>query len=172
MTTRSSTHPRGHSGTYTQQQERPPAQRRPSNRADYTFGHRGRQVRVGPVTFWIVVGTLVTMASWSLATGSYFAFRDDVLTGLIARHAEMQVAYEDRIAELRAQVDRVTGRQLLNQEKFEQKLEQVMRRQHVLESRASRMNSMPDPASTGSTTKAPGRGALLQRQAEDLKTAA
>src|SRR5215210_4569855 len=169
MTTRSSTHPRGHSGTYTQQQERPPEQRRPASRADYTFGHRGRQVRVGPVTFWIVVGTLVTMASWSLATGTYFAFRDDVLTGLIARQAEMQVAYEDRIAELRAQVDRITGRQLLDQEQFDQKLDQILRRQHMLESRASGMSSMPDPTSTGSTRNL-GRGALLQRQTPETKT--
>jgi murein DD-endopeptidase MepM/ murein hydrolase activator NlpD len=110
------------------------------------------------------------MASWSLATGTYFAFRDDLLTGLIARQAEMQVAYEDRIAELRAQVDRITGRQLLDQEQFDQKLDQILRRQHMLESRATSMSSMPDPTSTGST-KAPGRGALLQRQLPETKTA-
>ena len=71
------------------------------------------------------------MAGWSLATGTYFAFHDDVLTRLIARQKEQQFAYEDRIAELRAQVDRITSRQLLNQEQFEQKLEQIMRRQSV-----------------------------------------
>ena len=48
-----------------------------------------------------------------------------------------QFAYEDRIAELRAQVDRITSRQLLDQEQFEQKLDQIMRRQATLESRAS-----------------------------------
>ena len=73
------------------------------------------------------------MAGWSLATGTYFAFHDDVLSRLIARQKEQQFAYEDRIAELRAQVDRITSRQLLNQEQFEQKLEQVMRRQSTLE---------------------------------------
>ena len=92
---------------------------------DYTFAHGGRQVRIGPVAFWIVVGTLVIMAVWSVATGTYFAFRNDVLTRLIGRQAEMQFAYEDRIAELRAQVDRITSRQLLDQEQFEQKLERV-----------------------------------------------
>jgi murein DD-endopeptidase MepM/ murein hydrolase activator NlpD len=170
MTNGSNAHSPAYSGHH-RSREGQATHRQPIRRADYTLGHAGRQVRVGPVTFWIVVGTLVTMASWSLATGSYFAFRDDVLTGLIARQAEMQVAYEDRIAELRAQVDRITGRQLLDQEKFEQKLDQVMRRQHVLESRASSMNSMPDPASTGSTPKGPGRGALLQRQAPDKAAA-
>ncbi len=78
-----------------------PARRR--SKADYTLAHAGRQVRIGPVAFWIVVGTLVIMASWSVATATYFAFRDDVLTRLIARQADMQFAYEDRIAEMRAQ---------------------------------------------------------------------
>ena len=124
---------------------------RPSSRkTDYTLGHSGRQVRVGPVTFWIAVGSLVIMAGWSLATGTYFAFHDDVLTRLITRQKEQQFAYEDRIAELRAQVDRITSRQLLNQEHFEQKLEQVMRRQSVLENRATTLSSVPDPTPTGS----------------------
>ena len=34
---------------------------------------------------------LVIMAGWSLATGTYFAFHDDVLTRLIARQAEHAV---------------------------------------------------------------------------------
>ena len=119
-------------------------------RAGYTIAHAGHQFRLGPLTFWIAVGSLVIMAGWSLATRTYFAFHDDVLSRLIARQKEQQFAYEDRIAELRAQVDRITSRQLLNQEQFEQKLEQIMRRQSTLESRASTLAGVPDPAPTGS----------------------
>src|SRR5581483_11654982 len=129
-----------------------------ARRSDYTFGHAGHQVRLGPVAFWIVVGTLVIMAGWSIATGTYFAFRDDVLTRLISRQAEMQFAYEDRIAELRAQVDRITSRQLLDQEQFEQKLDALIRRQSVLEQRSSALGSIgADPMPTGSIPH--GRGA-------------
>ena len=115
---------------------------------DYTLVHGGRQVRIGPVAFWIVVGTLVAMAVWSIGTGSYFAFTDAVLTRLIGRQAEMQFAYEDRIAELRSQVDRITSRQLLDQEQFEQKLSSLMQRQTILESRTSALSG--DVATTGS----------------------
>jgi len=115
---------------------------------DYTLVHGGRQVRIGPVAFWIVVGTLVVMGVWSIATGTYFTFSSDVLTRLIGRQAEMQFAYEDRIAELRAQVDRITSRQLLDQEQFEQKLSDLMRRQATLESRTSALTG--DPGITGS----------------------
>lgn len=120
----------------------------------WTLGHAGRQVRVGPVAFWIIVGTLVIMAGWSVITATYFAFRDDVLTRLLARQADMQYAYEDRIAELRAQVDRLASRQLLDQEQYEKKLEQVLRRQAALESRAAAMSSLPDPTPTGSVRPA------------------
>jgi murein DD-endopeptidase MepM/ murein hydrolase activator NlpD len=153
-----------------QKPARPPAQRYPDPRAhqahrramraaDYTLGHAGRQVRLGPVAFWIVVGTLVVMAGWSVATGTYFAFHDDVLKRLIARQTEMQFAYEDRIAELRAQVDRVTSRQLLDQEQFEQKLDQIARKQTLLEQRASTLHSLADPAITGSIKPAGRTGA-------------
>src|SRR5947209_18474246 len=70
----------------------------------------------------------------------------------------MQYAYEDRIAELRSKVDRTTSRQLLDQEQFDQKLDQIMKRQTALESRATALGSMPDAAITGSI-KPPARGA-------------
>jgi murein DD-endopeptidase MepM/ murein hydrolase activator NlpD len=127
----------------------------------YTIVHAGKQVRFGPVMFWIVVGTVVLLGLWSAATATYFAFRDDVLTRLIARQAEMQYAYEDRIAELRAKVDRTTSRQLLDQEQFDQKLDQIMKRQTALESRATALGAMPDV--TGSIPRAaPQRGEASQ----------
>jgi len=113
----------------------------------YTLAHAGHQIRIGPVAFWIVVGALVVMAAWSVATGTYFAFRDNVLTRLIGRQAEMQFAYEDRIAELRAQVDRIMSRQMLDQEQFEKKLNALLQRQSTLEQRASALGG--DLTTTG-----------------------
>jgi murein DD-endopeptidase MepM/ murein hydrolase activator NlpD len=132
--------------------------------ADFTLGLRGRQVRIGPVAFWTCVGTLVVMATWSVVTATYFAFRDDFLTRLISRQAEMQYAYEDRIAELRSQVDRLASRQLLDQEQYEQKLDQVARRQATLESRAAMLTGLPDATPTGSI-KTPARPAVSTRPA-------
>src|SRR5258706_1137700 len=146
---------------------RAPTRRPATNRAavptahmqqGYTLVHAGKQVRFGPVAFWIVIGTVTVLGIWSAATATYFAFRDDVLTRLIARQAEMQYAYEDRIAELRAKVDRTTSRQLLDQEQFDQKLEQIMRRQTTLESRATALGAIPDASVTGSI-RPPSRGA-------------
>ncbi len=115
----------GHrNGQATQQPHRQVAKQSRIVASDYTLVHRGRLVRLGPIAFWICIGSLVIMAGWALMTATYFAFQDDVLTRLIARQAEMQFAYEDRIADMRAQVDRITSRQLLDQEQIEQKLDQ------------------------------------------------
>src|ERR1700750_3143963 len=130
------------------------------SQSGYTIVHAGKQVRFGPVAFWIVVGTVTLLGMWSAATATYFAFRDDVLTRLIARQAEMQYAYEDRISELRARVDRSASRQLLDQEQFDQKLDQIMRRQSALESRATALGAIPDSAATGSI-RPPARGTAV-----------
>src|ERR1700712_5006617 len=164
----------GHHSEYQQQQHHPHESRarRPVAQAaalppahdGYAIVHAGKQVRFGPVAFWIVVGTIVVLGMWSAATATYFAFRDDVLTRLIGRQAEMQYAYEDRIAELRAKVDRTTSRQLLDQEQFDQKLDQIMKRQTALESRATALGAIPDSASTGSI-RPPARGAAADAPA-------
>jgi murein DD-endopeptidase MepM/ murein hydrolase activator NlpD len=45
----------------------------------------------------------------------------------------------------------MSSRQLLNQEQYEQKLDQIMRRQSALENRANAIQTMPDSIVTGST---------------------
>ena len=132
--------------------------RMPGDRSDF-----------GPVAFWIAVGTVVVMAGWSVAAATYLAFRDDVLRTLIAHQADQQFAYEDRIAELRAQIDRTTSRQLLDQEQVEQKLEDLMHRQAILE-RAPPHSAVrpipPPPARSGPSARrpdpAPSRGSGKQ----------
>jgi murein DD-endopeptidase MepM/ murein hydrolase activator NlpD len=145
---------------HAQDHARPPHHRRPpqthahhrprQDGHDYALVHHGKQIRVGPVVFWIVTGSIILMGAWSAATATYFAFRDDVLTRLIARQAEMQYAYEDRIAELRSRIDRTTSRQLLDQEQYDQKLGQIVKRQQMLESRTNALGSLPDISATGS----------------------
>jgi murein DD-endopeptidase MepM/ murein hydrolase activator NlpD len=144
-----------------------PASKYSPPQTGWTLGHAGRQVRVGPVAFWTIVGSLVLMAGWSAVTATYFAFRDDVLTRLLARQAQMQYAYEDRIADLRGQVDKLASRQLLDQEQVESKLEQISRRQATLESRSSALSTIADPSPTGTikTTPRPGAPVLLPQAA-------
>jgi murein DD-endopeptidase MepM/ murein hydrolase activator NlpD len=153
-------HPDNHYEDFSKAQLQPAVALRPRG-ADYTLLHAGRQLRLGPIAFWVVVGTLVIMAVWTITTATYFAFRDDVLTRLIARQADMQFGYEDRIADLRAQVDRMSSRQLLDQDQYEQKLDHILRRQAALEARATALNGLPEAGVTGSI-RPPGRSEPLR----------
>jgi len=154
-------HPHDHGRAFTRRSAPPRAQppvAKPGSENGYTLVHAGKQVRFGPVVFWIVVGTVTLLGLWSAATATYFTFRDDVLTRLISRQTEMQNAYEDRIAELRAKIDRTTSRQLLDQEQFGQKLTQIMRRQAALEGRATALSAIPDITGSIEPTASPRAG--------------
>jgi murein DD-endopeptidase MepM/ murein hydrolase activator NlpD len=56
----------------------------------------------------------------------------------------MQVAYEDRIRDLRSQVDRFASRQMVDQSEIERRIDQLARRQTVLETRQSIVTSISD----------------------------
>ncbi len=84
---------------------------------------------------------LVVTAVWSVAACAYFAFRNDVLTRL-GRQTDMQIIYEDHIAELRVHVDRVLSRQLLDQMRIEQQLNALLQREKTLEQRTSALTNV------------------------------
>src|SRR5262245_38459052 len=115
----------------------------------------GRRRRLRAIAPWVIVGALLTIAAWSITSATFSAFREDVRAGLLARQAEMQSAYEDRIAELRAQIDRFSSRRVIDQEQYEKKLEQILRRQTTLESRTGALNGLGDATAT---IKQPARG--------------
>jgi murein DD-endopeptidase MepM/ murein hydrolase activator NlpD len=166
MSDRVPSHPRDH---HRKTSAEALARHRAKSGAAYTLGHGARQVRLGPITFWTIVGTLVAMSVWSFGTASYFAFREDLLTRLISRQAQMQYGYEDRIADLRAQVDRLASRQLLDQEQYEQKLEHLVRRETLLESRASALSGLPDQTPTGSIRPTNRPATATDKPASPLK---
>ena len=94
---------------------------------------------------------------------AYLVFRDDLIGASMARQARMQHEYEDRIAALRAQVDRITSRQLLDQQVVEEKVEKLMEQQMALTNRQGKLgsvleraeNSGLDTTTLGATEKQP-----------------
>lgn len=103
---------------------------------------RGETVRYFTMKPWMAVlgGTAAVglIASYLLAT-SYLVFRDDLIGGSIARQARLQQAYEDRIASLRTQLDRVTSRQMLDQKMMDGKVSELIQRQKALSDQNRRL---------------------------------
>lgn len=110
---------------------------------------RGDTIRHFTVRPWAVA--LVGSALSAIAVGyllatSYLVLRDDLIGAAHARQARMQQAYEDRISALRAQVDRITSRQLLDQKLMESKVTELLERQSQLSARHGRLEPILDRA--------------------------
>lgn len=88
-----------------------------------------------------------------LAATTYLVLRDDLIGGTIARQARMQHEYEDRITALRAQVDRVTSRQLLDQQVVEEKVEKLLQQQQEISSRSGRLGALAGAAGSPQTAE-------------------
>jgi len=81
-----------------------------------------------------------------LTATAYLVIRDDLIGASMARQARMQHEYEDRIAALRAQLDRITSRQLLDQQVVEEKVDKLMEQQLALTNRQGKLGSVLERA--------------------------
>ncbi len=109
----------------------------------------GDKVRHMTLRPWMAALSVCFVSVFSigyLAATSYLVLRDDLIGGTMARQARMQHEYEDRIAALRAQVDRVTSRQLLDQQVVEDKVEKLLQQQMALTSRHGKLDTLLDRA--------------------------
>jgi murein DD-endopeptidase MepM/ murein hydrolase activator NlpD len=134
---------------------------------------RQRTIRELHVRPWLAVAAAVLgglfFVTYFAATG-YLVFRDDLLAASFARQARQRVAYEDRIAALRADIDRLSGRQLLNQEEFEERLEDVTSRQAVLDERQKSLADLGEAAKSAGLAIPDGGASGDNPEADDELT--
>ena len=114
----------------------------PSQAQSRSFGRRsdlhkitivhGDRVRDFHVDTRMAAGLAAVAGAFALAflgaTGVFFV-RDDLLADQLGRQVRAERAYEDRVAALRAEIDRINARQLVDQDAFEAKIDQLMARQ-------------------------------------------
>lgn len=113
---------------------------------------RGDDIRHFTIRPWLAAflgSVLAAMAIGYLLATSYLVLRDDLLGATVARQARMQQAYEDRISMLRAQVDRITSRQILDQQLVESKVSELLARQSQLTQRHGRIGPILDRVKGG-----------------------
>ncbi|MCM2293597.1 M23 family metallopeptidase [Allorhizobium sp. BGMRC 0089] len=109
-----------------------------------------------------------------LGATAYLVMRDDLIGVSMARQARLQHDYEDRISALRAQVDRVTSRQLLDQQVVEEKLQTLLEQQMALSARSGRLGTLLDRAETSGLTPDTSKetaATLQSRQQAELNDA-
>lgn len=116
--------------------------RRETHRFTIVHGDTVRAFHID--TGWLTAGVasvVVFAVAWAGAMG-WLYFRDDYLAGAATRQVRLERAYEDRVATLRAEIDRINGRQLIDQDAFEAKIEQIVERQKRLDETQSRIGGL------------------------------
>ena len=127
---------------------------------------RGHNPRIFQLKPWLaVVGTIlaVILLAWYLTATLYLVFRDEMLAKLMNQQTEMQYAYEDRLAALRNQIDKVTSRQLLDQNSLEGKLHELISRQSQLETRHAIVATLAEQPGISEQRSSEQRGILNTR---------
>lgn len=117
---------------------------------------RGESMRcfaLRPWAAYTLAGLFPVCGILYFAASMVYIMRDDVVAAVFQRQQAMQQAYEDRITDLRAQLDRVSSRQLLDQNSLEGKMHELISRQAQLESRAAVVAALAK-AVDGKTAKA------------------
>ena len=101
---------------------------------------RGDKIRCMALRPWALVGLAGIFPICGIlyfSASLVYVMRDDVVAGMYQRQQTMQQAYEDRLAEMRSQIDRVSSKQLLNQNSLEGKMHKLISRQAQLETRSA-----------------------------------
>ncbi len=119
-------------------------------------GDRQRQIAMKPwLTYALMASAPLLLAGFAVCS-AYVVFHDDVLSAMQNRQSDMQYAYEDKIAELRTQLDRVTSRQMVDQDTLEGRVLDLISRQAQIENRTSVITALAGQAGLASQTGVAG----------------
>lgn len=92
-------------------------------------------IEIGSRAVVAMVLLAALLLAWFLAATLYLVMRDELVVSLATGQDRAQYTQEDRILELRARIDKITARQLLNQDSIEDRVASVVARQAELEAR-------------------------------------
>lgn len=121
-------------------------------------GATPRVIEIGDRSL-IVLGLLTALLmAWYLAATLYLVFRDDMVVTLLSGQRRVHYAYEDRILELRQRIDKITAKQLQNQETIEDRVAGIVARQAELEARAVMMADLSNRAEKAGFTRTRSAG--------------
>ncbi len=103
----------------------------------FSRGDAVHSIRLGRAGVGAIAALALISFAWTTAITLYVAFHDDVIGAILTRQAEMNAAYEDRLAEARARLDEAASQQLLERNSFKGAVIEIMSRQARLEQRGA-----------------------------------
>lgn len=101
---------------------------------DYIFV--GRPVAIAFAAIFVVAVLWAAAATWA------FVFRDGLVSKMVSRQAELRYEYEDRLRDFRGRLDEVTDKQVIDQEIYDERMMDLLKRQVQLEDRQTMIDSL------------------------------
>lgn len=98
-------------------------------------GNGSRVVEIGDKTVIALILLSALLFAWYLVATIYLVMRDDVVISLLNGERRRDYAYEERIADMRARIDKLTTRQVINQDTIDDRVAGLVARQAELEAR-------------------------------------
>jgi len=90
----------------------------------------------------LTIATVVLLATWSGAAAIYVLFRDDALRLLADRQVALVRTYDKEVGALLTEIERLKSVKLLDQQRVERTLADLMRRQVTLEQRQAALSAL------------------------------
>ena len=110
-------------------------------------GDKVTSVTVHPFLAALGATIIATFALAYLGATGYLMFRDDILGASNIRQVRLQNAYEDQMANLRIEIDRIASRQMLDQKSVESKIDRLLGLRASLDERKRSVDSLVKTAS-------------------------
>lgn len=107
-----------------------------------------RLVEFGSRTVVAAILLAALLFAWFLVASFYLVMRDEFVASYFAGQRRDAHAYESRILELRSRIDRITARQLLNQDTIEDRVSTLVARQAEIEARQIMVSELAAKAET------------------------
>lgn len=109
-----------------------------------------RMIALGDRLVTVVVIIASALLAWFLFASLYLVLRDDYVISSLLSERRAAYAYEDRVVDLRQRIDRMSARQLLNQDSIEVRVASLIARQAELEARHMVVNELSTRAERAS----------------------
>lgn len=149
--------PVAHAMVHPSQQKYHAAARRPPATVTLAQNGRSRTITLRPWLAGLTVATVAVLSCGTIASTAYLVFRDD-LAGALVRQTRVEADYEERIAALRSEVDRVASRHVVETQGVEEQLAVLLGRQAAIQERQSSLDGLVERArKTGVETAAAER---------------
>lgn len=112
------------------------------------FARNGKVTRFGIRPWAAALGLSALALCFTAYVGAtaYLIYRDDLFGTTLTRQVNMQYAYEDRIAALRAEIDRVTSRHVVATHGVEEQVATLVQRQAEIEGRQGALDVLVEKA--------------------------